>query len=63
MVQFGAILEESKVSFDMTFRNHFVDYEGLKGVLDRPGVTSFAFERALDSEIEKSALFACSRIG
>mmetsp|Transcript_16264 Transcript_16264/g.51003 ORF Transcript_16264/g.51003 Transcript_16264/m.51003 type:complete len:917 (+) Transcript_16264:208-2958(+) len=63
MVQFGAILEESKVSFDETFRDHFVDYEELKRVLDRPGVTSFAFERALDTEIEKSALFACGRVG
>ncbi|KAJ8599364.1 hypothetical protein CTAYLR_007018 [Chrysophaeum taylorii] len=63
MVQFGAILEESKVSFDETFRSHFVDYEELKRVLERPGVTSVAFERALDGEIEKSALFACGRVG
>ena len=64
MVNFGLLLEETKVqTFDESFRSSFVDYEELKRVLDRPGVTSVAFERSLDGEIEKAALFACGRIG
>lgn len=63
MVQFGAILEDTKASFDESFRCHFVDYEELKRVLDRRGVTSETFSVALDGEMEKSALFACERVG
>lgn len=63
MVQFGAILEDSKMSFETPFQSRFVDYEELKRVLVLPGTTSLKFEKRLDGEIEKSALFAMSCVG